>query len=73
MSFRLQPYTLMLAAVAVLLLPGSTVPQTFKPANLTGVVKDCSGGVVPGAVIILTNDGMNHIENREVPVYGADP
>jgi hypothetical protein len=55
MPSRLQPFTLICATAAVLFLPGSTVPQTSRPASLTGVVQDCGGGVVPGAVVMLTD------------------
>jgi hypothetical protein len=55
MPFRLQPHTSILAAVAALVCSGSAVSQISTTASLTGVARDCSGGVVPGALILLTD------------------
>jgi hypothetical protein len=63
-----------LVGLAVLFVCGATAFAQTNRGGITGTVRDTSGGVMPGATVLVTNIGTNHtieLTTSDAGVYAA--
>jgi len=58
-------------AVALLVLSATIMTAQERSGNIAGVVKDQSGGVLPGVAVTLTNKASNRIVTTKTDAAGA--
>ena len=68
-SARLARYSTVLAATMAFALPAAAHAQFS--GNLTGTVTDPSGGVIPNATVVLTNEGTHQAVTRQTNSTGV--
>jgi len=67
----LRPSVLILLAVSLLFSIAASLTAQETTGNIAGVVKDQSGGVLPGVEVTLTNKASNRIVNTKTDAVGA--
>jgi hypothetical protein len=68
---RSSRFTLLLAALSLLLGASPALAQGTATSSITGLVVDTAGGVVPGATVTVKNEGTSAVQNTVSSANGT--